>query len=134
MSNPNGAKGRKFERDIVEYLRANDLAAEKLPRTGRNDQGDGYHLRWEAGKNSHYVMWEAKAESRIDLSGYLRERDVERANFMKARNLASVQVQGIVVVKRRMASIGNCYVVQTVDDYFGIGDWNARGEYSGDRG
>lgn len=122
MANPNGAKGAKFERDIVEYLRANDLVAERLPRTGRDDQGDGYHLRWETGKHSHYVMWEAKAERRIDLPGYLRERDVERGNFIRARDLLSSQVQSIVIVKRRMSNVGQCYVVQTVDDYFGIGD------------
>lgn len=117
MVNPNGRRGAKFETDIVDYLRSKGKAAERLPKTGVKDQGDGYELM----DNRFYTMWEAKNEKRINLPGYLKELEVERQHFMEARGLEPWQVHGIVIVKRRMASMGDCYVVQTVDSFFQIG-------------
>lgn len=115
MANPNGRKGSKFETDIVNYLRSLGLNAERLPRTGAKDQGDGFEV---FGDGRLYTMWEAKARARMDLPRYLRELAVEKAEFTRARGLDPWRVSGVVIVKRRMAHIGQSYVVQTVDDYF----------------
>ena len=74
-------------------------------------------------ENRFYTMWEAKNEKTITLSGYIKEMESERLQFMANRGLAGWQVAGIVIVKRRMHGIGKAYVVQTVDSYFGIGDY-----------
>jgi hypothetical protein len=122
VANPNGRKGSQFETDIVEHLRLHGKVAERLARKGALDEGDGYELM----ENRFYTMWEAKNTTRLDLPQYLKELERERVNFMNARNLYPWQVSGIVIVKRRQHSIGKSYVIQTLDQYFGLGDYSAR--------
>lgn len=118
MSNPNARKGAQFEWAIVDYLREHGHVAEKLEPRGAKDEGDGYEIM----DNRFYTMWEAK-NAKLDLAGFVTQMEKERLQFMENRGLAPWQVAGIVIVKRRMHGIGKSYVVQTVDSYFGIGDY-----------
>jgi hypothetical protein len=118
MAHPSKVKGSKFERDLYTYLTSNDVDYERLRPTGVEDEGDGVARRLT--RHFDFTVVEAKAENKIDLPGYLRELDREKDHFAKHRALDPDSVDGVVVVKRRMAGIGKAYVVQTVDDYFGI--------------
>lgn len=119
MSSASKRKGDEWERTLVSYLRTNGLDADRLRQTGTEDEGD-IAVRMFPGVNSILVI-EAKAENRIDLPGYLRELDVEKGHYIKHRSMDASRVDGVVVIKRRMASAGQAYVVTTVDNYFKIG-------------
>jgi Holliday junction resolvase len=109
--------GSKFELDLVAYLRANGVRVNRLRQTGKEDEGDLHVIFPE-----HDEIIEAKAEQRIDLPGYLRELAIEKANFAKHRGLPALAVGGVVVVKRRNGSLGQAYVVKTLDQHYGIGE------------
>ena len=116
MSNRSKEKGSKYERDVRDYLIVNDVDYERLRQVGVEDEGDGV-IR---GHHHDYTVCELKAENRIDLPGYLRELEREKDFFAKHRSLDPNRVGGLVLVKRRMARIGQSYVVTTLDDYFQI--------------
>lgn len=116
MTSASKRKGSAWERDLCNYLRENKFEAERLRQTGRDDEGD-LVIRFGG---SNYTLIEAKAENRIDLAGYLREAETERKNFARNRSLDLGAVDPLVVIKRRMASVGQAYVVTTLDRYLGI--------------
>lgn len=116
MSHPNKVKGTKFETDVQKYLRDGGLNVERLALTGTKDEGDLVVLHG----NHRYEVLECKAEQRYDLPRYLRELAEERENFRQARKLP-YGVGGAVILKLRQKSIGQCAVIHTVDDFFGIG-------------
>ena len=65
-----------------------------------------------------YVL-EAKAPgagNSIDLSGWLKEAEVEAANYAKHRGLKT-EPQPIVIIKARGKSIDKAYVVTRLEDY-----------------
>lgn len=116
MSSASARKGSNYERDLVDYLRTNGLTVERLRPTGVEDEGD------LAITFPQYVeVVEAKAENRLDLPGYLREAEREKSYYAQHRQMDSLNVRGVVIIKRRMAPIGKSYVIHTVDDYYGIG-------------
>ena len=119
MSSASKRKGDEWERTLCAYLRENGIDADRLRQTGTEDEGD-LAIRMFPWTNSILVI-EAKAENRIDLPGYLRELEIEKAHYIKHRTLDPTRVDGVVVIKRRMAQAGKAYVVTTVDDYFKIG-------------
>jgi Holliday junction resolvase len=116
MANPNGAKGSRFEVELLNGLRDHGFDVERLRLTGTQDQGDLRVL------DGHHIVIEAKNQARIDLPGYLRELAEEKANYTKARRLDADAVEGVVIVKRRGKNWKEAYVVQTVRDYFELGE------------
>lgn len=116
MANPSKQRGSAFEIGLLNHLRAHGFDAERLRQTGQNDEGD------LVVRDGSITVVEAKAEARYNLPGYLKELAVEKANYAKHRKLDPAIVNGVVIVKRRQASIGDCFVVQTVNDFFNIKD------------
>ena len=114
QSRRNRRAGAGFESALEQYFRDHAFDVMRLPKQGRKDRGD-LVLR-DVGE---WLVIEAKNEKVIDLSGYLRELDVEKANFDQVKTV-DMPVNGVVIVKRRNHGIGKAYVVTTVDDYFGI--------------
>jgi Holliday junction resolvase len=105
----NKRRGANFEIELADWFVEHGLNAQRLPRAGRNDIGDVFL----PGLNSIYVV-EAKAprrDGRIDLSGWLREAEVEAINYRNQKNLAVVPTP-LVIIKASNKTIGEAYVVQ----------------------
>lgn len=102
MANPNGRKGSAFETAVVSYFVANGFPyCERRVKRGANDAGD------IAGVPG--FMGECKNEKRIDLAGYMKEVEVQKAN-------AKAQV-GAAIVKRRNHGVERSYVVMELKDF-----------------
>jgi Holliday junction resolvase len=112
MSNPayNRRVGAGFEGGLLGHLRANGVEAERLHLAGKKDEGD-LVLR----RGLYHFVVEAKAEKKFDLSGYIAEAATEAVNYGAARNIPHHLVHPLVVMKRPRRSIGDAYVVTTVD-------------------
>lgn len=114
MAHPSKVKGSRYERDVREWLRGRGYPAERLPLAGVEDEGDiVLPITWD-----RTDILELKAENRIDLPGYLRELKRERENYAKHRSLDPDHVGGVVVIKRRLANVGQSYVVTTLEEYY----------------
>lgn len=110
--NRSKARGTAFERLIADGLaeHLDDARIDRAPLRGTNDRGDISNLVSPFGK----VVVECKNVSRLDLSGWVDEAQVERGN--------ADAIAGFVVVKRR--GKGNPldqYVVGTVRDLLALG-------------
>lgn len=108
-------RGANFESALRDWLREEGLKAERLARTGKEDEGDVYVENF---RNCPIII-EAKApgaSGRIDLAGWLKEAEVEAANYAKHRGIKH-KVPGIVVIKARGKSIDDAYVVIRLKDY-----------------
>lgn len=101
MTSAAKAKGSRWERDVVTYLRDNGFPhAERAYGAGRqDDRGD------IAGVPG--VVLEAKDCARHDLAGWISEARREQAN-------AGAQY-GVVVVKRRGHPAGRAYCVMELE-------------------
>lgn len=113
MSSKSRRTGSEFELRVLRWVReVAGLPAERLRLAGRNDEGD------IAVQDVGLVyLIEAKAEQKIDLSGYIREAEVEAVNYAKARGLDPETVMPIVVVKRRNQPVEKSYVVTTLAQF-----------------
>lgn len=116
MSSASSRKGAQYERDIIAYLRSHSFDAERLRPVGVEDEGD-IAVRMKSGE---ILLIEAKAENRIELPAYLRELHREMENYARHRSLEPTKVAGLVVIKRRLASVGESYVVSTLERTLGI--------------
>jgi Holliday junction resolvase len=114
MSNPSGAKGSLFERQFVEWLRVNQMEAERLRTAGALDEGDA----WARGLRYH--LFEAKATRSIDLATGFKELEKEWPRFAKRRLISEDNVDPWLVVKRRNHGIGQSYMVTTPELYFRV--------------
>jgi hypothetical protein len=102
--------GTKFESDVVRYLRERlgDDRIERRAKSGAKDRGDIAGVRTALGER---VVIECKDVARLNLSGWVDEADIERANDDAA--------VGLVAHKRRgygPAQMGGTYVTMTLDD------------------
>lgn len=104
------AAGARFERLIADYLR--DHVSEFIDRrvkTGAKDKGDLVNVR----AFGERVVVECKDVARTDLSGWVKEAEVEAGN--------DDAVAGVVVFKRRGTSDpGDQYVAMTVRDFIAL--------------
>jgi hypothetical protein len=110
MTHPNKAKGSTFERQVREYIRDQGLSVDHLRLAGTDDQGDLYV------RESDSVL-ELKAEKRINLSGYLKEANNEADNYAEAHRRGADRPAFYAVVKARGKSVGQAYVVTTLDEW-----------------
>jgi hypothetical protein len=120
LSNTNARKGAKFETDLLTYLRGAGHMVERLPKTGKEDECDLVVASALSPRPRRFEIIEAKDWARLDLPKFLRERDIGVTNYAKHRGLSLDDVSGVVVIKRRMASIGQAFVVTTLDDYYAV--------------
>jgi len=111
MSSYNKAKGRKFEMDIVKYLRKLGHFAERLAKAGAKDEGDVVTII--AGQT--YIL-ECKNRKSTNLPQFWAEAQTEAANYAKARGQV-VAPPAFVIVKRRNASIEQAWVVQPLEEW-----------------
>lgn len=85
------AAGTRFETSIAAYLAAEvDEGIERRARNGAKDRGDISGLRTVFGGR---VVVECKDVTRPDISGWVREAEIERGN--------DDAIAGLVVAKRR---------------------------------
>jgi hypothetical protein len=112
MSTANKRKGAQWETDLVKYLRGRKFEAERLARTGRNDEGDVF---LETG--THCFVVEAKNAARIDLAGWSKEADVEATNYAKHREQSPHAFFPVVVIKRRNSGTEKAYVVMSLENF-----------------
>ena len=109
----NKRRGAAWEIDLADWFLTEGYEAQRLPRAGRNDIGDVF-LKMP---NDSYVI-EAKAprrDGKIDLSGWLREADVEAENYRKAKKL-SIAPTPLVIIKASNKGVEDAYVVQRLSD------------------
>lgn len=113
MSNPNGTKGKQWERDLRGYWRERELDTEALRTTGTEDEGDlllRLGLQW----SDRFVI-EAKNWGKLNLSGWVQEAEVEAKNYAAHRGIEVPHFA--VAVKRRGHGVAKGYVVTTVEEY-----------------
>lgn len=104
-------RGALFETSVVKWLREHGLIAERLPKAGKDDEGD--IVCFVSGQP---YVFELKATARLDLPAYWREAMVEAENYAKARNLPTIP-PAYVIVKRRNAGIDQAWVIQTLEKW-----------------
>jgi len=104
-------RGSQFELDALRHIRSLGFPAERLRLAGKDDEGD--LAVDDAGFT--YVL-EAKAEKRMALAEYVKEAQIEAANYAKARGKDPSTVWGLALIKRPGRPIGESYVVTTLDD------------------
>jgi len=105
----NKRRGAGWEIDLADFFVELDYEAQRLPRAGRNDIGDVFLKT----VNDSYVI-EAKAprrDGRIDLSGWLREAELEAENYRIQKRLV-LTPSPLVIIKASNKGIGDAYVVQ----------------------
>ncbi len=113
MANPSKARGTQFESAVVKFLRERGAEADKLGLNGNEDQGD-IVVREEYG----YTLIEAKAGRKYDLAGWMQQALVERENYADARGIDPRSVLPTVVVKRPNKSIGEAFVITTLNEIY----------------
>lgn len=109
----NKRRGAAYEIELEDWLILKSLNAQRLPRAGRNDIGD---VSLTIGKDTYVI--EAKAprrDGKIDLSGWLKEADIESENYSQAKKLLR-PARPLVVIKASNKGIGESYVVQRLSD------------------
>lgn len=108
-------RGSKFETDLTKLFRERGYAAERLPLTGKNDEGDIAVWTWDG---VHVVECKAPgAGNAIDLSGWLREAETEAANWQAARHDDEAATP-VVIIKARGKSLDQAYVVKRFTDEY----------------
>lgn len=106
MSNPNKARGTRFETEIVEYLKAEGLKARRIALAGADDCGD---IEVVAPNGIDHFIIEAKNVREANLAGWVQQSQVEAANYAGAYDLLYDPVP-LVVHKRRMKGTAEAYV------------------------
>ena len=109
----NKRRGAAFEIDLADWFIETEYEAQRLPRAGRNDIGDVFLKT----VNDSYVI-EAKAprrDGKVDLSGWIREAQVESENYRIAKKLKLAPTP-LVIIKASNKGIEESYVVQRLSD------------------
>lgn len=104
MSNPNKAKGTRFESAIRDLANSKGHTAVRPAQMGAGDVGD-VHI-------DGLLCVQAKDVARWSVSGWLddAQEQAERADLPFAA----------VVMKKRMASTGQAYAVMTLEDLLAL--------------
>jgi len=113
----NKRKGADWEADLVEWFRDNNCRADRLHLSGKEDEGDLYvESHHPIVVPSEFIV-EAKNVQAIDLAGFIRELEAERANYAKHRKWLH-PINGYVIIKRRGKPVEDSYVVTTLKEMF----------------
>lgn len=111
------ARGANFESNIRDYFRSMGYEAERLARTGQNDEGDV--ALWYSGLRWVFECKAPGEAGRINLSGWSQEAQIERENYAKARSLEENDLgPAAVLIKARGKSIQDSYLVFRLGDFF----------------
>ena len=106
------AAGKKYETDLMKYLRESAYDVERLRLTGAEDEGDLLLRVNEA----RYIL-EAKRRKGMDLGGWIKEAQVERDNYIAHRDMDPVYGMFAVVHYARGKGLGQSYVTTTLDEW-----------------
>jgi Holliday junction resolvase len=113
------ARGANFETQLRDYFRGNGYDAERLARAGKLDEGDIVVRKDFLGSIGIIEAKAPGASNRIDLSGWIKESQVEAANYAEARGLDEGTVLSAVVIKARGKALADSYLVFRLGDIFG---------------
>jgi Holliday junction resolvase len=113
------ARGANFETQLRDYFRGNGYDAERLARAGKLDEGDIVVRKDFLGSIGIIEAKAPGASNRIDLSGWIKESQVEAANYAEARGLDEGTVLPAVVIKARGKALADSYLVFRLGDIFG---------------
>jgi len=103
-------KGAQFEVGVRDYLRSLGLDAERLHLAGAKDEGD---IVVKIG-GVPFIL-ECKATQAADLSGWVKEAEIEAGHYAAARNIEPVHFAALW--KRRMYPISKSYIIVPVDEW-----------------
>ena len=110
-------RGASFEIELRDWFRTRKYDAERLARAGSKDEGD----LSVKGFLGFIGVVEAKAPgagNRIDLSGWIKESQVEADNYAKARGIERDSVLPAVIIKARGKALKESYLVFRLGDLF----------------
>lgn len=108
--------GKRYETELMNYLRAAGHDVERLRLTGAEDEGD---LLMRTPFNRYVI--EAKRRKGLDLAGWVKEAQVERLNYMKHRGILGMEAPTFVVIHyARSKGVGGSYVTTTLDEWLGL--------------
>lgn len=110
--------GKRFEKELLDYLRGTGHDAERLRLAGVEDEGD-ILLRLDYGKYeiaTDRIVIEAKREQGFKLGPWLKEAQVEANNYGLHRGL-NYDPHFVVVHHARGKGIGQSYVTTTLDEW-----------------
>lgn len=111
--------GKRYEKELLDYLRGFGHDVERLRLSGAEDEGD-LLMRPNLGLSgpnpqTRYVI-EAKRTRSLNLAGWVQEARDEADNYAKHRDLLTPP--GFVVVhKARNRGTGGSYVTTTLDEW-----------------
>jgi hypothetical protein len=107
--------GKRYETELMKYLREQRFDVERLRLSGAEDEGDLVVLH----SGERYII-EAKRTKAMDLGGWVKEAQVERLNYAKHRDIKEAEQRFpsfVVVHYARGKGIGQSYVTTTLDEW-----------------
>lgn len=110
------AAGKKYERDLMVYLRERGFDVERLRLSGKEDEGDLLLRTSTPQKRLRFVI-EAKRTKALDLAGWIKEAELERDQYAAHRGHWPGLAGFVVVHYARGKGIGRSYVTTTLDDW-----------------
>lgn len=112
--------GRKYETDLLKYLREFGHDVERLRLAGAEDEGDllvrPVAVSGPPRGPSRFVI-EAKRTKSLDLSGWVKEAETEADNYARHRGLDLTPPGFLAVHYARGKGIGKSYVTTTLDEW-----------------
>ena len=109
------AAGKRYERELLVYLRESGFDTERLRLVGAEDEGD-LLLRTS---RRRYVI-EAKREKGFSLGPWWKEAQVEAVNYALHRDLGAAIPTPVVVHHARNKGLGESYVTMSLDWFLSI--------------
>lgn len=107
--------GKKYETDLMKFLRGEGKETERLRLTGKEDEGDlVMNTVW-----GRYII-EAKRCKSLDLSGWVRQAEVERNNYVQHRSGLLLNASFVVIHHARGKNIRKSYVTTTLEEWLGL--------------
>lgn len=110
-------RGASFEIELRDWFRSRKYDAERLARAGSKDEGD-LSVRGFLGFTGIIEAKAPGAGNKIDLSGWIKEAQLETTHYAEARSMERDALLPAVVIKARGKSIADAYVVFRLGDLF----------------
>jgi Holliday junction resolvase len=116
VSAANKAKGSLFERQLEDYINAENIKCRRLPRAGAKDIGD---LAVEL-KTGRVICLEAKNVKVVAMKDFLRQAEVESDHYEEKYKVVTY---GAVAVKARQSPMGETRITFTLDEFVNLLRW-----------